>query len=235
MRVCPVDGEVVPQTPTPAQPCRQPRGQSSQSAAPPIALTRATPQQSCCFRSSLNGTGIAHSLRTNKRQACGAFRNQVNKVNIQTQACACRSTQFTDRLKAPTTQTPQGRVTGGRPPPHWEARTRTRGNTARKQGCPRHLDQRQTTRIALSLAQLQPREHLCAHAAVNRQQRGSAGQSTEHRPPSRSPGRAVPSGAVPGRAGCGDQAQAAAGHSRRIKYRIQLVFSLEIQSIRRIT
>lgn len=115
------------------------------------------------------------------------------------------------------------------------ARTRTRGNTARKQGCPRHLDQRQTTRTALSPAQLQPRERLCAHAAVNRQQRGSAGQSTEHRPPSRSPGRAVPSGAVPGRAGCGDQAQAAAGHSRRIKYRIQLVFSLEIQSIRRIT
>ena len=88
---------------------------------------------------------------------------------------------------------------------------------------------------AWSPAELQPREHLCARALVNRQQRGSAGQSAERRSPSHSPGRAVPSGAVPRRAGCGDQAQAAAGHSRRIKYRIQLVFSLEIQSIRRIT
>ena len=51
----------------------------------------------------------------------------------------------------------------------------------------------------------------------------------------RSPGCSVPSGAILSGTGCGDQAQTAAGHSWRIKYRIQFVLSLEIQSIRRIT
>lgn len=137
----------------------------SQSAVPPLALTRTTPQQSCCFPSSLNGTGIAHSLCTSKRQASGAIRNQVNKVKIQTQACACRSTQFTDRLKALATQVPQGRVTGGRPPSPLRARTRTRGNTARKQGCPRRLDQRQTTRTAQPWCQPGPQQS-CSHVST---------------------------------------------------------------------